>query len=186
MKPNSMTKANARAILSYHDVDTFYDIVEAPIGPLLVAVEDEKLAYLLLPRDGKVAAIAPGWQRAPSRVAGVRAQLDEYFAGTRIDFELPLGARGTAFQRDVWNALTTIAYGETVSYATLAGRIGRPSAMRAVGAANGANPISIVVPCHRVIGADGTLTGYGGGLPTKQWLLAHERKFAPVPTLRLA
>ena len=105
-------------------------------------------------------------------------QLDEYFAATRRAFDLPLAPRGTDFQRTVWLALAGIAYGETVSYAQLAQRVGKPTAMRAVGAANGRNPLPIVLPCHRVIGADGSLTGFGGGLPTKQFLLELEGALA--------
>ena len=105
-----------------------------------------------------------------------RAQLQAYFAGELRDFELPLAAEGTPFQQRVWRALCDIPYGETISYGELARRIGQPTASRAVGLANGQNPISIVVPCHRVIGANGSLTGYGGGLARKRWLLAHESK----------
>jgi methylated-DNA-[protein]-cysteine S-methyltransferase len=104
----------------------------------------------------------------------VREQLDAYFSRDLKDFDLPTTAAGTPFQQQVWAALRTIPYGETWSYRDLAEAIGRPTAMRAVGLANGRNPLSIVVPCHRVIGADGSMTGYGGGLPAKQWLLAHE------------
>jgi methylated-DNA-[protein]-cysteine S-methyltransferase len=110
-------------------------------------------------------------------------QLREYFAGTRQTFDLPLAPRGSGFQELVWQTLLKIPFGETWSYGQLAKHIGRPSASRAVGTANGANPISIIVPCHRVIGANGTLTGYGGGLPAKRWLLAHEG--APGATLDL-
>ena len=105
--------------------------------------------------------------------------------GARLQFDLPLHPSGTPFQLEVWGALLAIPYGETVSYADIARRIRRPRAVRAVGAANGANPLSIIVPCHRVIGSHGDLTGYGGGLPAKRWLLAHERKYAPVPALTL-
>jgi methylated-DNA-[protein]-cysteine S-methyltransferase len=101
-------------------------------------------------------------------------QLEQYFAGERVEFDLALDMHGTQFQRDVWDALLTIPYGETCSYGEIAKRIGRPDRARAVGAANGSNPVSIIVPCHRVIGSDGSLTGYGGGLPRKRWLLDHE------------
>src|SRR3546814_636105 len=103
-----------------------------------------------------------------------RQQLDEYFAGDRVTFDLPLAPRGTAFQCGVWQMLASIPYGDTISYAQLATRVGKPSATRAVGAANGRNPLPIVLPCHRVIGADGSLTGFGGGLPTKRFLLQLE------------
>ena len=105
-----------------------------------------------------------------------RTQLEEYFAGKRRTFDVPLAPRGTGFQQIVWRALLAIGYGETWSYGQLARAIGRPAASRAVGAANGRNPLAIIVPCHRVIGANGTLTGYGGGLPAKKWLLQHEQK----------
>ncbi len=104
---------------------------------------------------------------------GVR-QISEYFEGSRKEFDLPISLGGTEFQRQVWTELTVIPFGQTVSYGDLARSIGKPSAVRAVGAANGDNPISIIVPCHRVIGSDGGLTGYGGGLERKQWLLKHE------------
>jgi methylated-DNA-[protein]-cysteine S-methyltransferase len=107
-------------------------------------------------------------------LARAAAQLAEYFAGTRRTFDLPLAPRGTGFQRIVWHALAKIPYGETRSYGELARAIGRPAASRAVGAANGKNPLSIVVPCHRVVGASGELTGYAGGVATKRWLLDHE------------
>ncbi|TCV91317.1 methylated-DNA-[protein]-cysteine S-methyltransferase [Luteibacter rhizovicinus] len=108
-------------------------------------------------------------------IAHAQAQLEEYFAGTRTTFDLPLAPEGTGFQQKVWMALRAIPFGETASYGDVARRIGHPDAVRAVGAANGANPISIVVPCHRVIGADGRLTGFGGGLPAKRYLLDLER-----------
>ena len=117
----------------------------------------------------------------PLLLAATRLQLEEYFAGTRQAFELPLAPRGTPFQCAVWWALAKIPYGDTISYAQLATRVGKPRAMRAVGAANGRNPLSIVLPCHRVIGADGSLTGFGGGLPTKQFLLTLEGALPPVP-----
>ena len=101
-------------------------------------------------------------------------QISEYFAGTRQEFDLPIALDGTEFQQQVWQELQNIPFGQTVSYGDLARSIGKPSAVRAVGAANGDNPVSIIVPCHRVIGSDGGLTGYGGGLPRKQWLLKHE------------
>ena len=112
-------------------------------------------------------------------------QLDEYFGGQRTEFDLPLNLVGTPFQRTVWAALTTIVPGETLSYGALAASVGCPKSVRAVGLANGANPISVVVPCHRVIGADGSLTGYGGGIERKRWLLAHEKRNSASPELQL-
>jgi methylated-DNA-[protein]-cysteine S-methyltransferase len=113
----------------------------------------------------------PAWQRDDAAFPDVRRQLGEYFAGERTTFELELHLDGTAFQRTVWHALTEIPYGETISYGELARRIGRPDRARAVGTANGQNPIAVIVPCHRVIGANGKLVGYGGGLENKRRLL---------------
>ncbi|MGE5181579.1 MAG: methylated-DNA--[protein]-cysteine S-methyltransferase [Acidobacteriota bacterium] len=144
---------------------------ESPFGTLHLCARGDELVALALPDRP-----APG---APSGGSAVLArtarQLDEYFAGKRRDFDLPLAPEGTAFQQRVWRELVKIPYGETWSYGELARAIGRPAAARAVGAANGKNPIAIIVPCHRVIGANGTLVGYGGGLPVKSWLLAHEQ-----------
>ena len=141
-------------------------IVDSPVGPLSIAVDEA----------GRLESIHFGAHETLSRgdCSHVIAQLEEYFAGKRKTFELELAPRGTPFQLAVWNELLKIAYGETVTYAELALRIGKPNAVRAVGAANGANPIPLIVPCHRVIGSNGTLTGYGGGIDRKQWLLAHE------------
>ena len=121
----------------------------------------------------------PAWTRDASAFTDLRRQLAEYFRGERRTFEVRLAPEGTAFQRDTWSALATIPYGATISYAELARRVGRPRAVRAVGAANGANPLPIVVPCHRVIGADGSLTGFGGGLDTKRRLLELEGALLP-------
>ena len=142
-------------------------IIETPIGPLTAVLDDDgKLSQLSFrPMSGSEA-------RDP--VGRVAQQLSEYFAGHRRTFDIPLALRGTEFQLAVWNELLRVPYGDTITYAELARRIGRPAAIRAVGAANGANPIPVIVPCHRVIGSDGTLTGYGGGIERKQWLLAHE------------
>ncbi|HTO89192.1 MAG TPA: methylated-DNA--[protein]-cysteine S-methyltransferase [Thermoanaerobaculia bacterium] len=116
-----------------------------------------------------------------TRCAEVMRQLQEYFDGTRREFDLGLNPEGTAFQRAVWRELVRVPYGSRVTYGQLARQIGRPAAVRAVGAANGANPIAIVIPCHRVVGSDGSLTGYGGGLPLKQWLLDHEAGLRRLP-----
>jgi len=143
--------------------------IETPIGSLYAAVDEEgRLSTLSFHEP-----IDFG-ERPASKSDPVARQLAEYFSGKRTTFDLPLAPRGTPFQLDVWNALREIAYGDTISYAELARRIGKPSAVRAVGAANGANPIPVIIPCHRVIGSNGTLTGYGGGIERKQWLLAHE------------
>jgi methylated-DNA-[protein]-cysteine S-methyltransferase len=141
-------------------------ILETPIGPLTIEADEE----------GRLTTVTFGPHRQPSTAncQPAATQLTEYFSGARKTFDIPLNLRGTEFQLAVWNELLTIPYGETITYAELARRIGRPSAIRAVGAANGANPIPVIVPCHRVIGSNGTLTGYGGGIERKQWLLAHE------------
>lgn len=145
---------------------------ESPIGMLHLVADGDALVELALPN-----APVPAGTRGKSPVLTAAAkQLREYFAGTRTAFDLPLAPRGTEFQRRVWHALLAIPHGATCSYVDIARAIGAPSASRAVGAANGKNPIAIIVPCHRVIGASGALTGYGGGLPTKRWLLAHERR----------
>lgn len=141
--------------------------IETPIGPLHAAFDEEgRLAELGFRESTRSLAIG--------RLDDLTTQLTEYFSGKRKTFTFPLAPRGTAFQLAVWNALLEIPYGDTITYAELARRIGRPSAVRAVGAANGANPIPVIIPCHRVIGSNGTLTGYGGGIERKQWLLALE------------
>jgi methylated-DNA-[protein]-cysteine S-methyltransferase len=146
-------------------------MMRSPVGTLWLCAEGDELVELLLPDRP-----APSGPRQRTDVlVRTAAQLAEYFAGERRDFDLPLAPRGTVFQRDVWSALARIPYGVTCSYGDLAREVGRPSASRAVGAANGRNPIAIILPCHRVIGASGALTGYGGGLPLKRWLLDHER-----------
>ena len=149
--------------------------VDSPIGRLLLTSDGSALTGLYMEPSRKAQSTA-GWVEdaaVPPLAAAVR-QLTEYFAGSRRDFDLPLRLQGTDFQQRVWRELTEIPFGETWSYGQLARRIAKPSASRAVGLANGQNPISIIVPCHRVIGADGSLTGYGGGLERKSWLLAHE------------
>jgi methylated-DNA-[protein]-cysteine S-methyltransferase len=151
--------------------------IETPIGPLHAAFDEEgRLAELSFRGPLPVARYPDSDAQAemPGQRATVNGQLQEYFAGKRKTFTFPLAPRGTPFQLAVWNALLEIPYGDTISYAELARRIGKPSAVRAVGAANGANPIPVIIPCHRVIGSNGTLTGYGGGIERKQWLLALE------------
>jgi methylated-DNA-[protein]-cysteine S-methyltransferase len=151
-----------------------YTTIESPIGELL-AVGDGRALHGLYMQEGRTAIVVPtGWEEAGEPFADVRAQLADYFAGDRQVFDLPLTMTGSPFQRRVWRALQDIPYGETISYGELAGRIGVPSAARAVGVANGHNPVCVIVPCHRVIGADGSLTGYGGGLERKRLLLELE------------
>lgn len=152
-----------------------YQYMDSPVEPLLLAADDNGLHLIEFHSPRHPMARLPEWAEGNNAVLdATRAQLDEYFAGTRKDFDLPLAPQGTSFQKNVWQTLATIPYGETISYAQLAQRVGKSTAMRAVGAANGRNPLPIVLPCHRVIGADGSLTGFGGGLPTKQFLLELE------------
>jgi methylated-DNA-[protein]-cysteine S-methyltransferase len=151
-----------------------YSAFASPIGELLLVGDERALRGLYMQDGPRPKAIAPGWRPTGSAFAGAREQLDEYFAGRRAEFELPLAMAGSHFERLVWRALLEIPYSETVSYGELARRIGHPDGARAVGLANGRNPISVIVPCHRVIGANGSLTGYGGGLQRKQALLELE------------
>lgn len=177
-------------LLRYHGADgdtVHYDVYDSPVGPLLLATDRDGLRVLGLPRrNGKPMAPAPNWSRRAAALRDVARQLDGYFAGTRHRFELELNLKGTPFQLAVWNLLLEVPFGDTQSYGALARKMGSVSASRAVGAANGANPIAIVVPCHRIIGTNGSLTGYGGGLPTKEFLLTHERRHAPTPAFSLA
>ena len=158
----------------------WYIEVATPIGILVVTNEGDWVTGLYMESHRHGPINRGGWildarrERAALNLA--RRQLIEYFEGTRQVFELPLAAQGTAVQKDVWRALSEIPYGETRSYGEIARQLGKPKASRAIGAANGRNPIAIVVPCHRVIGFDGSLTGFGGGIERKQWLLAHEAR----------
>lgn len=156
--------------------------IDSPIGELTAVVSDAGIVRILFP-DQSLHDVGLGDlpDADPEEMTALESQLHEYFAGRRREFDLPLDLRGTAFQRAAWLALTTIPYGETVTYGEQADRIGRPGASRAVGAANGQNPIPIVVPCHRVIGADGSLTGFGGGLEVKRFLLELERAQQVLP-----
>ena len=155
---------------------TTWTTIDSPIGPLLATARDGALTRLWMTEQRHQAGLAdPSWVRDDDAFAEVADQLDAYFAGERTTFDVLLAPTGTPFQRDVWAALQTIPYGTTCSYGQVAMKIGRPGAFRAVGLANGRNPISIIIPCHRVIGSTGTLTGYGGGLERKQWLLDLER-----------
>ncbi len=162
---------------------TYYTHVDSPIGPLRLTSDGSALTglYMVEHRHGPEVGAdwADGASAAPLPAAA--AQLAEYFAGARTEFDLPLAPEGTDFQKRVWQELTRIPYGARISYGELAGRLGNPGASRAVGLANGRNPISIVVPCHRVIGASGKLTGYGGGLERKQALLELEARHTPPP-----
>jgi methylated-DNA-[protein]-cysteine S-methyltransferase len=159
---------------------TVHAVVESPIGPLTLVANDGKLSGLYMEVRGhepEAATLGPeGTVDDDAVLAKAAAQLDAYFAGELTTFDLPLSLAGTGFQASVWAGLCDIPYGETISYGELARRIGQPSASRAVGLANGRNPVSIVVPCHRVIGANGSLTGYGGGLDRKRYLLGLEQR----------
>ena len=152
-----------------------YASIPSPVGPLLIAASDDGLRLIEFHMPRHPMKRGADWREgAHEAIDAARVQLDEYFAGGRQHFDLPLAPQGTPFQREVWHTLAGIGFGETISYAQLAQRVGKPSAMRAVGAANGRNPLPIVLPCHRVIGSDGSLTGFGGGLPTKRFLLELE------------
>lgn len=150
-----------------------YTHLDSPIGDLLLVGDGEALTALYTAEH--VRRPVPDGHRDDEAFEAARQQLAEYFRGARESFDLELRPAGTAFQHVVWAELRRIDYGSTASYAQIAQRIARPAAVRAVGAANGRNPISIIVPCHRVVGSDGRLTGYAGGLAAKQWLLEHER-----------
>ena len=148
--------------------------IDSPVGPLMLAADDHALRHIEF-RDNCHPADRRDWHGGDNEVLqAAQQQLGEYFAGRRRVFDLPLAPVGTEFQRTVWQALADIPYSNTISYAQLAQRLGNPNGTRAVGAANGRNPLPIVLPCHRVIGADGGLTGFGGGLPTKEFLLRLE------------
>ena len=151
-------------------------IDDSPVGPLLIAGDRDALHVLSFGVGTRPREVEDSWQ--PDRAGvlkTVRRELDEYFEGRLKRFSIRVAFRGTSFQNTVWNELRRIPYGETISYLELANRIGNPKAVRAVGLANGANPIAIIVPCHRVIGSNGSLTGFGGGLPTKRALLELEK-----------
>ncbi len=156
-----------------------YEDMDSPVGRLRLIASDEALVGIWFEHGRDAARGAAGLTSKSSKIlARARAQLEQYFAGTRRDFELPLDPRGTEFQRRVWRRLSQIAYGDTTTYGALAHELGNPKGSRAVGLANGSNPIPIVIPCHRVIGADGSLTGFGGGLAIKAALLELERSAA--------
>jgi methylated-DNA-[protein]-cysteine S-methyltransferase len=153
----------------------FYCSLESPIGPLLLAADAVGVRFLLFNSGRRPVAPKPEWEPARGQLREAVRQLTAYFKGRLREFDVPVAPEGTSFQCRVWAALQQIPYGETLSYGELARRLGAPNAVRAVGSANGANPISIIIPCHRVIGSNGSLIGYGGGLATKQALLALER-----------
>jgi methylated-DNA-[protein]-cysteine S-methyltransferase len=174
-KPRIVLKASLRYC---SDMATlFYTLIDdSPVGPLLLAGNREGLHVLSFGVGSRPREIDPAWMADTAGVLNaVRRELDQYFAGRLKTFSAPLVLAGTPFQNQVWKQLCRIPYGETISYLELANRINNPKAVRAVGMANGANPIAIIVPCHRVIGSNGSLTGFGGGIPTKRALLELER-----------
>ena len=155
----------------------FYDYFETGlIGTLTLAAEESGLRYIFFPKGRNTLPIGADWEHRPVFFKEVKRQLGAYFKGDLKTFDLPLAPRGTAFQHQVWEALRRIPYGEVVSYKSIAEAIGNPKAVRAVGGANGKNPIPVVVPCHRVIGSSGDLTGFGGGLETKSRLIELEKR----------
>jgi methylated-DNA-[protein]-cysteine S-methyltransferase len=157
------------------EMTTLYTMMNSPVGELLLTSADDAITGLYMDVRKHGPRVKPDWlRRETALLCETMRQLLEYFDGSRREFQIPLKMTGSEFQKTVWNELSRIPYGSTISYGELARRIGNPSASRAVGLANGRNPISIIVPCHRVIGANGSLTGYGGGLERKQVLLALE------------
>ena len=161
----------------------YYCYLDTPIGELLLAGDDDALCLVSFPEGSMRRDPEPDWIYNEKPFAVARQQLTEYFAGERREFDLPLKLSGTEFQMSVLHALQQIPYGETTSYSDIAERIGRPKAVRAVGAANGRNPIPIIVPCRRVIGSHGDLTGFGGGLDTKEALLRLEAEHSQFPNV---
>lgn len=150
-------------------VDYLTPPCDSPIGLLEIRANDQGVTHILFVESPSRPA------RPHPLIERCQAQLSEYFQGQRLEFDLPLAPTGTDFQQRVWTRLREVPYGETCSYATISAGIGSPKSHRAVGAANGRNPLAIIVPCHRVIGSNGRLTGYAGGLASKEWLLAHEQ-----------
>ena len=156
-------------------METCYTWMESPVGRLLLAADDEGLLEIAFGEGRTAPVVDPLWTEGGTLLREPVRQLKAFFTGELRDFDLPLKPRGTAFQQRVWKLLREIPFGETISYGKLARRVGNPAASRAVGLANGSNPIAIVIPCHRVIGSNGKLTGYGGGLDNKRWLIDFER-----------
>jgi len=154
----------------------YYSWLESPVGRLLLAGCKRGLKLVSFSTGSHARQVDPEWQEGGSQFREVVRQLRSYFAGKRTSFDLPLILEGTDFQKRVWTAIQNIPYGQTMSYKELAEKVGKPAAVRAVGAANGANPIPIIIPCHRVVGNDGSLTGFGGGLPLKRKLLDLESR----------
>lgn len=160
-------------------ITQYFSELPSPLGPLLLRGDGHALTHLHMQKQRYRPSLPENYVRDDSRFRDAREQLIAYFDGKLKQFDLPLAPKGTEFQKIVWTALLDIPFGATEGYGALAKRIGHDGAARAVGLANGHNPIGIIIPCHRVIGANGSLTGYGGGIERKQWLLAHEQRFAP-------
>ncbi|MGA2213270.1 MAG: methylated-DNA--[protein]-cysteine S-methyltransferase [Bryobacteraceae bacterium] len=156
-------------------METSYIWMPSPVGKLLLVADEEGLLEIAFAEGRTAPVVDPAWTSGAGMLREPVRQLEAFFAGQLRDFDLPLKPRGTAFQQRVWKLLRAIPFGETISYGELARRAGNPAASRAVGLANGSNPIAIVIPCHRVIGSNGKLTGYGGGLKNKRWLIDFER-----------
>lgn len=167
-------------VLNMHsgDVDRLYTLVPSPVGELLLTSNGDALTGLF-PASHRELPSVDDLTRDNGHFTGVKDQLAEWFRGRLLDFNVPVALRGTDFQRSVWKQLLRIPPGVTCTYGELATQVGRPSASRAVGAAVGKNPISLIIPCHRVVGTDGSLTGYAGGLDVKRWLLEHEARVVP-------
>ncbi|GHF84944.1 methylated-DNA--[protein]-cysteine S-methyltransferase [Thalassotalea marina] len=153
----------------------YYTITSSPVGEILLLATDKGLSALIFQSGEAAMEVPKGALHAPERFSEVIRQLTQYFSKTRTEFDLPLDPQGTAFQQQVWQTLIQVKYGQTQSYKWLAQAIDNPKAVRAVGGANGKNPIALIIPCHRIIGSNGKLTGYAGGLTLKEKLLAHEQ-----------
>jgi methylated-DNA-[protein]-cysteine S-methyltransferase len=160
--------------------ETIFTTIASPLGRLLAVSDGQSLTHLDMQGGRRPRRISPSWRADDTAFGSLRAQFEEYFAGDRRAFDLALAPAGNAFELRVWAALVQIPYGETASYGEIAQRIGAPGAARAVGLANGRNPIAVIIPCHRVIGSNGSLTGYGGGLDRKRLLLDLESGVLPL------
>jgi methylated-DNA-[protein]-cysteine S-methyltransferase len=164
----------------------YYSFLETPIGDLLLAGDEQGLSLIAFPEGSMRREPESDWVHSEDLFTAARDQLTAYFDGTLKEFDLPISPNGTEFQLEVLAELQKIPYGTTTSYGEIAKRIGRPKAVRAVGAANGRNPLPIIIPCHRVVGSNGALTGFGGGLPTKEALLRLEMEHSQFPHVNQA
>lgn len=176
MWPEGRAGTSQNRVMETQSPEIRYCYVDSPMGTILLTAEGDALSGVYFTDHCHSPAPATGWRHDDAALEPIQAQFSEYFDGRRNQFDLAVVLHGSPFELMVWAALRAIPYGETVSYGHIARAIGRPTAARAVGAANGRNPVCIVVPCHRVIGANGTLTGYGWGLERKVWLLDHEKR----------